>query len=655
MSTLILGRTALLSRINVEDYLPNEKVVVCTATPLKKNAGRIIYTDVLPSNDDFYKLFEIHDFDNVIFLSDLLDPITNSLDENEDIYKILLNCRRFKVKRSIFIFPMESFENASIERKQRFDELNTIIHFFSDFMNLDLQCLYIPYVLNSFDESNFLCKTYLDEDLKKLIPWNDGENISFIDIFSLLEFLRNFFANDEPGELEMFISPDFSVTISSEYLSEKDFQKYYNSVINKKRGRFFAFLKRTKKYRPVLSNILTGLFIILFSAVIELIMRLFESFSPIYTIDMRLIFIIVSAFSSGAFGGTLSSVTECIFLFLNLSEKNYSFSSLMSNPENLIPFLFYILLGSGIGYLKDRQNLDIEMERRERNSLRLKVEDDSVLYNQVVKKKNEYKEDLLNSKNGFGKIFDAVNRLSSVEPNRILAESIPVMEDILDNKTISVYSGLSSNKEYARLQVASKDIYDSLPKSIKLTNHPEIIESLQKGEVWFNKDLKSDLSMYVAPVMRETELIALIMIKEVDFDQTSLYYQNLLSIISRLIGNFVVTAISYQEAIEDQNYVSNTKIYDRNVLDERLELFNSMQDDQISNYRMIMIMTDGRPLTDIDKIIRPLIRPMDFVGLVDKSKVLLICSNTDDVGQEIVIKRLRNAGLNCKAAKGIDD
>lgn len=384
-------------------------------------------------------------------------------------------------------------------------------------------------------------------------------------------------------------------------------------------------------------------------------MRLFESFSPIYTIDMRLIFIIACAFSSGTFGGTFSSAMECIFLYLNYSGKNYTFSTIMSNPENLIPFLFYILLGSGIGYLKDRQNVNMEIERRERNSLRLKLDDDSVLYNQVVKKKNEYKEDLLNSKNGFGKIFDAVNRLSSVEPNRILAESIPFMEDILENKTISVYSGLSSNKEYARLQVASKDIYDSLPKSIKLSDHPEIIESLQKGEVWFNKELKSDLSMYVAPIMRETELIALIMIKDVDFDQTSLYYQNLLSIISRLIGNFVVTAISYQEAIEDQNYVSNTKIFDRNVLVERLELFNSMKDDQISSYRMIMIMTEGRALTDIDKIIRPLIRPMDFVGLIDRSRVLLICSNTDDVGQEIVIKRLQNAGLNCRAAKGIDD
>lgn len=268
MSTLILGRTALLSRINVEDYLPNEKVVVCSNDILHKNGGRIIYTDIMPSSDDFYKLFEIHDFSNVIFLSDLLDPITNSLDENENIYKALLNCRRFNVKRSIFIFPIESLENASEERKQRFDELNNTIHFFRDFMNMDLQCLYIPYVLNQYDKTNFLCRTFLDEELIKLIPWKEGDKISFIDIFSLLEFLRNFFANYEPGALEMFINPNFSVTMSPDFLKEKDFAKYFSIVTDERRGRLYTFLKNTKKYHPMLSSILTGLFIILFSAVI---------------------------------------------------------------------------------------------------------------------------------------------------------------------------------------------------------------------------------------------------------------------------------------------------------------------------------------------------------------------------------------------------
>ncbi len=76
MATLITGRTSIFTGISIEDYLPNEKIVVSTASPSGRrfHSARITYTDILPGAEAFDSLFVIHDFDNVIFISDLLAP-----------------------------------------------------------------------------------------------------------------------------------------------------------------------------------------------------------------------------------------------------------------------------------------------------------------------------------------------------------------------------------------------------------------------------------------------------------------------------------------------------------------------------------------------------------------------------------------------------
>ena len=154
--------------------------------------------------------------------------------------------------------------------------------------------------------------------------------------------------------------------------------------------------------------------------------------------------------------------------------------------------------------------------------------------------------------------------------------------------------------------------------------------------------------MYVSPILQGGRLIALINIREADFSETSLYYQNLLSIISKLIGNFIATAMSYQQAISDKNFVEGTGIYSREALARCLDLIVGMQKEQISTYRMFVIYTEGRRLSDMDAFLRPLVRPLDFLGCIDPEHILLIAANTDDYGAKIIMKRLSAAGLKCQ-------
>ena len=316
--------------------------------------------------------------------------------------------------------------------------------------------------------------------------------------------------------------------------------------------------------------------------------------------------------------------------------------------DHMLPILFYFFLGTAIGYRQNRSERLIDFAQHERDAVSEQYEVLTDLYSQAVSKKTEYRNDLLNSRNGFGKIFNAVNQLQSTEPGRIMADAIPVMEDLLSNRTISIYSVFASDPDYARLQVASRDILNKVPRSIKLSDKTLLTDSLQKGEVWFNRDLSEGYPMYVSPILQGGRLIALINIREADFSETSLYYQNLLSIISKLIGNFIATAMSYQQAISDKNFVEGTGIYSREALARRLDLIVGMQKEQISTYRMFVIYTDGRRLSDMDAFLRPLVRPLDFLGCIDPEHILLNAANTDDYGAKIIMKRLSAAGLKCQ-------
>lgn len=106
MATLIAGRAMLFTGVSIEDYLPNEKIVVSAASSGRKFHGsRIIYTDISPETDSFDSLFDIHDFNNVIFVLDFLDPLSDGASENRNLYRILENCIRCKAGRVILCLP----------------------------------------------------------------------------------------------------------------------------------------------------------------------------------------------------------------------------------------------------------------------------------------------------------------------------------------------------------------------------------------------------------------------------------------------------------------------------------------------------------------------------------------------------------------------
>lgn len=62
------------------------------------------------------------------------------------------------------------------------------------------------------------------------------------------------------------------------------------------------------------------------------------------------------------------------------------------------------------------------------------------MYQETLQDKRQYKKQILGSRDSFGKIFDITRKLDVIQPQKLFMETIRVMEDVLENHTIVLYS-----------------------------------------------------------------------------------------------------------------------------------------------------------------------------------------------------------------------
>ena len=99
------------------------------------------------------------------------------------------------------------------------------------------------------------------------------------------------------------------------------------------------------------------------------------------------------------------------------------------------------------------------------------------------------------SKDSFGKIFDITRKLDIVQPEELFIETMHIMEEVLENETFAFYS-LSQKNGYGRLEAASPKSQGMYSASIRLSEYTFALETLEKGQVWANRDFVKGYGWY---------------------------------------------------------------------------------------------------------------------------------------------------------------
>lgn len=362
-------------------------------------------------------------------------------------------------------------------------------------------------------------------------------------------------------------------------------------------------------------------------------------------IDFRLLYVVLLGATHGTAFGLIAAVIASGLALLSWYEKGSNFSMLIYNVENWIPFALYLLAGGITGYLHDKHENEIRFQQEQVELIQEKYKFLYGVYDEISSIKDQFREQLMGYRDSFGRIYHVTTQLNSLQEEDIMLSALGVLEDVLENDSIAIYS-LDENQVFGRLQVCSQPLRASLPKSIKLQDFPELISKIGEGEVYQNNEIKPDYPTYFAPILDGETPVAGIAIWDASFEQFSLQYYNLVKVITGLIQSALVRAALFKHANADKLYLPNTRILKSDAFKEILSAKSKMETSQVAEYEVIRILNEFDDVEKASLLMESGIRTTDYIGVLEDGQCYILLSQTDWLNAFNVLSRLHNVGID---------
>lgn len=692
METLVVGNTGYWDNETLKRTFGDSHIVIAGANLSVENESGIVCFPVSVSDEKFEDIFLNYNFDRVVYFSDYLTLHGKPEAEMESLRHLLRLCRIAQTEQIAFLLPAERCADLVTGKSIILKSEEELCQYYVEKQWLTIKVIRVPFLCSGTLPNDYFSRLFqkLEEEKKVEIQESPNQKTNFITMEDLAEFLfRLFDAWD--GKTEVLNLFGYSRTTFGDIAAwaEKQFPgavvtytnktPYYEMELgeNTVRTRFGWFAKKEvvedldflyeeygktrvvklpfwKRVREQLLSVKAGLLVLELGAgciAAEFLTRFLSSTPQFAAIDVRLLFIVLMGGVYGMNAGLAAAFLEVVAISYAYMEQGLNWQFLFYEPSNWVPFILYFTVGAVCGYVKYRNDDEQEFLKKENRLILDKFRFITTLYHEALDNKSEYKKQIIGSRDSFGKIFEVVKHLDTIVPHEIYAEAINVMEDVLDNHSIAIYSIRDSKAVFGRLEVSSRKMETVLPKSIRLDLYNRAMETLESGEIWVNRELLPDYPMYMAGLKDQDGIILMIMIYRAGYDQMGMYYANLFRIICGLIENSFIKAWRYQEAVRDKIYIEDTAIARESYFLEQLNLRHSMLEDGISSYALIKIEADGRTVQDMDELLRTRVRETDLLGLGSDGNLYLLLSQADQTSVGIVLARLKGLNLCCDEVK----
>jgi len=328
---------------------------------------------------------------------------------------------------------------------------------------------------------------------------------------------------------------------------------------------------------------------------------------------------------------------------------------LIYNVENWLPFALYLTAGAATGYVHDKNENEINFQNSQAKLIHEKYEFLYGLYNEITDIKNRLREEVVGCRDSFGRFFTISGELDKLHEDDVFLHALSVLEDVMQNEQIAIYSVESSGK-YARLEVKSKNIKQNIAKSPKLSDFRAALDSVKKGEIFQNAQLLPKYPAYIAPIMNNGDLVAMVMLWEASFDQFSMYYFNLLKVVTGLIQSSLARAAIFRNTNLEDWYLPDTRILKPAAFDQTVNIRKQMRKNRISDFQILSVKRDGKDWVKFYEVLSKSVRDEDVIGLVNEKDtscyVLFTQALKSDL--DIIEKRLTGQGLECKRLDEIE-
>lgn len=383
----------------------------------------------------------------------------------------------------------------------------------------------------------------------------------------------------------------------------------------------------------------------------ELLVRLTASSQVASVLDARLLFVVLAATVHGMNAGLLAAALASMGLAATfVVQEGYTLATLFYEPSNWLPFIAYFVVGAACGYVQLRHRDELAFARTENEGLRSRLAFVNDLYRDTLEGKRAFRRQILGRRDSFGKIFAVTRELDLIKPQEIFRKTILVLEDVLENRTVSLYRVVGEGA-FARLAAAAPGIEAEAPRSIRLDEITGVLDVVEQGGVWVNRELSEDLPMFAYAVRRAGRPAVLIFISEAEPEQMTLYYQNLFRILCGLIETALMRAFDYDAAIHDTRFIPDTRILLEVPFKEELACARDLKEARMARHLLMRVVPGDEGRAELRRRVQGAVRDSDLIGEV-AGELYLLLQQAGERELPIIADRLGRAGIT---AEPVDD
>lgn len=360
--------------------------------------------------------------------------------------------------------------------------------------------------------------------------------------------------------------------------------------------------------------------------------------------DFAFIYIGTMGLLYGKQQALIAALFSLVLLIHSLLAQGGDLVAMLYNPREFLHFVSYFFAAVLTGYFADRESYRQRADSRIKRRLQYRYSFLENIFKENLAVKDRLYRQIVNSDDSIGRLYRIVSRLDSVETENLYTQTASVTADILSVKDVVVYV-VGEGGWYLRQKVRLGSQTHELPRSIRVEDNPYLVQMLQEKKIFVNRDLVKGLPDLAAPISYEGRVIAVLQIYNLDFEQWSLYQQNLLSITARLVSSSLARAYAWEQETADQKYLDNTRILRVEEFQKVIEEFRErrrMQPDY--PVTLLALKVNGLSYSELDHQIAHSIRGEDFMGATETGVSVLL---PDVAGKtlDMVRERLAKVGI----------
>ena len=682
MEVLLTGNIAFLTQRFIETAFPGDHVLAAQL-PDYGAPDPAVQTVALDDKTLLHEVAQTYVFDKVVYFSAYLEPHNPQTNEMEGLRRVLQCCYQQNVQM-LYVAGPEAFYEQTTGKTIIAGSALELCRQYAQAGAIEIKVVKSPYlytlspaprylanlfeqmqegVLHLDEQPNQAMESLCDEDLAVLLyrlydHWTpDYEEWQIPDVFAhtmqdLAEQLKD-------------LRPQLDVSYGCDRLQSLP------AGDRQLRDRFFWFPRydllqdlpqiyenwkaarspKAKWPRRLVQKLVSdskwviGLETVLLFALAEALTALDHGMIQFRTVDFRLLFVVIIATVHGMTPGMIAAALATAALMVSYGAEGVSWVSLFYEPANWLAFIAYFITGAACGYIKLRNNENIRFIQEENQLLRQRVTFIRSIYQDTLADKRMYRRQLLGRKDSFGKIYSITRELESLQPGVLFGKTVQVLENVLENRTVSIYS-IDGNQAYARLEVSSAAVAAKAPRSLSMKDYQEVAIAIERQGIWVNRQLNPALPMYAAGVRQEGRLLVLIMVADAEAEQMNLYVQNLFRILCGLLETALLRAYEYQRMARGERYAADTCLLKPDAFCERLRVAWDMQEKKIASHVLLRLVTRDDSARQIHERIARRIRANDAAGFGPDGACYLLLNQAQEENIPLILERLGESGYS---------